>query len=121
MRYEVRRTSYLVPLFFVLRTYLRIHAAHLRHRGDTADGHDVGGGAKVGLVTLRGLEDVFEGLDHLGFEALVDLVLGPEVAMPILDPFEVRGGDATRVGENVRDDEHAALVQMLVRVRRRRA
>ena len=73
------------------------------------------------LYLMRGLQHVLERLDHLCFEAAVDFVFLPEVAVAILDPLEVRGGDAAGVGEDVGDDEHAALVQVLVRLRRRRA
>ena len=41
----------------------------------------------------------------------VDLFLLPEEGLQVLHPFEVRDDDAARVGEYVRDDEHAALMQ----------
>ena len=44
-------------------------------------------------------------------KALVDDVLRPEVSAAILYPLEVRDGHAARVREDVRDDEHALLVE----------
>ena len=62
-----------------------------------------------------------ERLAHLRLEALVHFVFLPEVAVAILHPLEVRRRHAAGVGEDVGDDEDAALVQVLVRVRRGRA
>ena len=50
---------------------------------------------------------------HLALEALVHFVLFPEVAVAILHPLEVRRGDAAGVGEDVGNDEDAALAEML--------
>ena len=58
---------------------------------------------------------------HLRLEALVHFLLFPEVAVAVLDPFEVRRRDAAGVGEDVGNDEDAALVQLLVGLGRRRA
>ena len=62
-------------------------------------------------------EHVVERLAHLGFEALVDFLFLPEVAVAILDPLEIRRGDAAGVGEDVGNHEDAAFVQVLVRLR----
>ena len=62
--------------------------------------------------------DGVERLAHLGLEALVDFLFGPEIAVAVLHPLEVRRRDAGAVGEDVRHDEDAALVQVLVRVGR---
>ena len=62
-----------------------------------------------------------ERLDHLRLEPLVHFLLGPEVAVAVLHPLEVRHGDAAGVGQDVGHHEHAALVQDLVRLGRGRA
>ena len=48
-------------------------------------------------------------------------LLAPEEAGAVLDPLEVRDGDAAGVGEDVRHDQDALLVQDLVGALRRRA
>ena len=70
------------------------------------------------MIFDRGLEDGIEGLAHLRLEPLVDFLLGPEIAVAILHPLEIRGGDAAAVGEDVRHDEDTALVEMPVRADR---
>jgi hypothetical protein len=57
---------------------------------------------------------VVEAFGHDVVEALVDLGFGPEVAHAVLDPFEVAGGDAAGVGEDVGDDEDALVGEDLV-------
>ena len=51
-----------------------------------------------------------ERLAHLRFEALVHFLFGPEVPVAVLHPLEIRSGDAGAVGEDVGDDEDAAVV-----------
>ncbi len=65
------------------------------------------------LCFLRVCEHRVEGLAHLELEPIVHFLLGPEVAVTVLDPLEVRGGDAAGVGQDVGHHEHAALVQRL--------
>ena len=65
-----------------------------------------------GLVERAG-DDVAELRVHLG--------LLPEVLLEALHPLEVRDDDAARVGEDVRQDEHALVLEDLVRGRRDRA
>ena len=68
---------------------LRVHAAHLRDRRHAIDRDDVGGRAHVDLVPLRRREHGVERLEHLRLEALVHFLLGPEIAVAILHPFEI--------------------------------
>ena len=67
------------------------------------------------------VEDLVEGLDHDLLELLVDVGLAPVVAVEVLDPLEVADGHAAGVAQDVRDHEHAALVEDLVGLGRRRA
>ena len=69
----------------------------------------------------RLVEDLGEGLDHDGLELLVDLGLGPVVAVEVLHPLEVADGHAAGVAQDVRDHEHAALEQDRVGLGRRGA
>ena len=62
-----------------------------------------------------------ERLDHDDLELLVDLVLGPVVAVEVLHPLEVADGHAAGVAQDVRDHEHAVVVQDLVGLGGRRA
>ena len=48
---------------------------------------------------------------HLAPQALLDLDDVPEVLLLVLDPLEVGDGDAAGVGQDVGDDEDAALAQ----------
>ena len=96
-------------------------SAHPRDRGDAVDRHDVGGRPHVDLVLQRGLQHGVEGLAHLGLEPLVHFLLRPEVAVAVLHPLEVRRRHAAAVGQDVGHHEHAALVEVPVRVGRRRA
>src|SRR5690606_20693626 len=81
---------------------------------------DQGRGSHV--HTLRGGdgEDVVERPRHDLAEAADYLVLRPEVLLDVLDPLEVAHGDAAGVGEDVGDDEHAALPKDPVGVQVRR-
>ena len=67
------------------------------------------------MVLQRGLHDGGEGLAHFRLEPLVDFLLRPEIAVAVLDPLEVRRGDAGAVREDVGDDEDAVLVQVAMR------
>ena len=51
----------------------------------------------------------------------VDVVLVPEQVILVLHPFEVRHRHAAGIAEDVRDQEHALLVEDAVRFRRHRA
>jgi hypothetical protein len=54
-------------------------------------------------------------------QAVVDLLLGPRERLQRLHPLEVGDGHAAGVGQDVRQDEHPAVEQNLVRFRCRRA
>ncbi len=58
---------------------------------------------------------------HHRLEPVVHFGFGPEVAVAILHPLEIRRRDTAGVGENVGDHEDAPLVQMPVRFRRGRS
>ena len=62
-----------------------------------------------------------EGAGHLLVEAGEDLFPGPEEVGVALDLLEIRAGDPTRVGEEVRNHEDAALFENLVGLGSRRA
>jgi hypothetical protein len=90
-----------------VRVRAGVDAALLGGVGYAVDGQHVGGDAVVDGVGDGVVEDVVEAVDHDAVEALVDFVLGPEVAHAVLHPLEVAGGDAAGVGEDVGDDEDA--------------
>ena len=64
------------------------------------------------------LDDIVEGRDHDLLEPIVDDAFRPEVALPVLDPFEVGDGDAAGVGQDVGHDKDAALEKDVVGGRR---
>ena len=99
----------------------RVHPAHLRDRRHAVDRDDVGCRSQVGLVFDRRLQHVVEGFHHLRLEPLVHFLLFPEISVAILDPLEVGGRDAAGVGEDVRNHEDTALVQLAMRFGGRRA
>ncbi len=57
------------------------------------------------------------GLAHRVGKFLVDPILLPAKLLDILGPLEIANRHAARVGEDVGDDQHAALDQCLVRSR----
>src|SRR5262245_2295539 len=70
---------------------------------------------------MDGLDHGVERFAHFGFEPLVHFLLGPEIPVTILYPFEIRRRHTAAVGQDVWNDEHTALVQVPVRLGRRRA
>jgi hypothetical protein len=53
------------------------------------------------------------GSAHLLVQFLVDPIFIPSELLDVLRPLEIAHGDATGVGENVRNDQDAPLVQDL--------
>src|SRR5579884_3563773 len=86
-------------------------AARFEGFGDAADGERIGAEAEVGAVLERGGGDFGEGAAHDGFQAGVDLALGPGEAFLVLHPFEIADDDAAGVGEDVGDDVNALAVE----------
>ena len=82
--------------------------------GYAVDGQHVGGDTVVDVVRFGVGKDVVEARGHNVVEALIDLVLGPEVAHAVLHPLEVAGGDAAGVGEDVGDDEDVLVGEDVV-------
>src|SRR5256885_3849863 len=90
---------------------LGVYASRERGLGDPADRNHVRGRAHVDLVLLGHVEHVVEGLHHYLFQARVDRGLAPEQVLEVLHPLEVAHRDAAGVAEDVRDEEHALLVE----------
>src|SRR4029079_9846054 len=72
------------------------------------------------LVLLGELQHVVEAPRHDVVEPFVDGGFGPEIAAAILYPFEIGHRYAAGVGEDVRDDEDALLLEDRVRTGRGR-
>src|SRR6267378_4775234 len=87
---------------------------------DAVDRDHVGGLAHVRLLRFAHVPDPIEGPDHDALEFLVDLGLRQEELGEVLDPLEVRHGDAPAVREDVRDPDDPALVEDVVRLGGRR-
>ncbi len=58
---------------------------------------------------LRVFIGVVEGLHHLGFKLLIDLLLGPMDSVEILDPLEVADRHSSGIGEDVGDGDDVLL------------
>ena len=95
---------------------LRVEPAELDGLDYATHGQEVGGLAHVDVPLLVDGVHALERLDHDLLEAVVDLVLGPEQAVQALDPLEVGHRDATGVGQDVRDEQDAVLVEDPVRL-----
>src|ERR1700716_1410279 len=91
-----------------------VDAALLGGVGHAVDGQHVGCYTVVDVMSAGVGDDVVEAFGHDVVETLVDLGLRPEVAHAVLDPFEVAGGDAAGVGEDVGDDEDAFVGEDLI-------
>src|SRR5690606_16397833 len=88
-----------------------IDPAELERPGHPLDRDDVGRDAERHAVLLARVVDLVEGLVHHPVEAAVDAVEAPEVAVAVLDPLEVGDRHAAGVGEDVRDDDDAVLLE----------
>src|SRR6266581_6397470 len=103
------------------RTTLGIDSACRGRFGDALHRKTVSGKAHRGAAALhrppglveRARDDVVQLRVHLG--------LLPEVLLEPLDPFEVGNDDPSGVREDVRENEHALLLEDLVGGRRHRA
>src|SRR5436189_6071111 len=103
------------------RTTLRIDAARRGGLRNPLNGEAVGAEPHRNVAVLvdgpglveRARDDVVQLRVHLG--------LLPEVLLEALHPFEVGDHDAAGVGEDVRKDDDALVLEDLVRARRDRA
>ena len=77
---------------------LGVDASHLGRFGDAAHGQKVGAEAEIAVLLPPLGIDGIEAAHHDLFQAPVDLVLGPEEALEILDPLEVADGHAASIG-----------------------
>ena len=71
----------------------------------------VGGSAVVDRMLGGITGDVVEAIHHDFFEAIIDQLFVPEVALTILDPLEVGYSDAASIGQNVWNDENALVLE----------
>ncbi len=71
--------------------------------------------AQARLHRLSRLPGLLERARDDVVELRVDLLLAPEVLLEALHPLEVRDDDAACVREDVREDEHAAILEDRVR------
>src|SRR5712691_5712204 len=78
----------------------------IRH---TIDGQHVCRDAVVDVVSFGVADHILKRGSHDGFQLLVDDGFFPEIALAVLDPFEVGRRDAAGVGENVGDHEDALV------------
>ena len=94
---------------------LRVDAALLRRVGNAIDRQHVCRNTIVHTVRLGVANNIDEALDHDAVEAIVNLLLGPEIAHAILHPLKIAGGNATRVRKDVRHHEDAVPFEDFVR------
>src|SRR5260370_23094757 len=68
-------------------------------------------------MLAHGVNHFVEGAHHDFLEARVYFVDVPHQAFLVLDPFEVADGDASGVGENIREHDDAAARENFIGVR----
>src|SRR5579864_3400105 len=93
---------------------LGVNAALADGVGDAINSQHISGNAVIDVVGLGVLHHRLEGLAHDVLQLLVDHGLLPEVALAVLHPLEVRGGDAAGVGQNVGHNENALVGENVV-------
>ena len=98
----------------------RIYASHTRVIGHSIYRQHVGCGPGIDGVLVGVAAQIIEARDHGLLQPLIDDVLPPEIAHPVLHPLEVADGDAAGVGEDVGDDEDPLVVEQRIGGRRRR-
>ena len=65
--------------------------------------------------------DVVEARHHNLFQLLVHLLLVPEIALPVLHPFEIRNSNAAGIGQNIGNHKDLLLGQNRIRDKRGRS
>src|SRR5712691_1215877 len=93
----------------------RIDTPHSRIIGHAVYGQHVGRRPGVDCMCVRITAKIVEARNHRFLKALVDDVLAPEIAHPVLYPFKIRDRYSSSIGQNVRDDEDSLLMQHLIR------
>src|ERR1700730_17673519 len=99
---------------------LWVYASHRRRVGYPLDRQRVSSQPHVDALVDRGVEDLVEGPRDDVVQLGVDLLLLPEEGLQVLHPLEIRNDHTARVGDDVRDQEDAALVKDGIRLRRDR-
>ena len=94
--------------------FSRCKSGEFGRSAHTSDSNDVGSRPQGDVTLLRILPDIFERIIHRSIEFLSDAIERPAIVLPILDPFKIAHCDAPRVGQNIRQDNHATLMQLLV-------
>src|SRR5688572_23788672 len=92
----------------------RVDAPHAGVVGHAIDGQHVGCGPSIDLVLVSITTQIIETCDHCVLQPLVDDVLAPEVAHPVLNPLKIRDCNAAGVGQDVWDNENTILMQYFV-------
>src|SRR5437660_1373477 len=90
---------------------LWIDPSNHRRVGNPLHGKRVGGQAHVDSLVHRGVKDVVEGARDDVMQLGVDLLFLPEEGLEVLHPLEVGDDHASSVGDDVGDEEYAAVVQ----------
>src|ERR1017187_4193629 len=93
---------------------LGVNSALANGISHAVDGQHIGCDAIVDAVSLGITDHVSERRDHNLFQLLVDHGLFPEIALPVLNPLEVGSGDATGIGENIRNDKDSLVSQDII-------
>src|SRR5579864_493166 len=91
------------------RVELGVDAAQFDREGYSIEGEHIRRCAVVDGVLFGVGDHVVEAVHHNLFQAIVDHLLIPEIALAILHPLEIRDRDAAGVGQNIRDHEDALL------------
>src|SRR5690349_2972873 len=93
---------------------LGVNAALADGVGHAINSQHISGNAVIDGVGLGVFHHRLERLAHDVLQLLVDHGLLPEVSLAVLHPFEVGGGDAAGVGQNVGHNENALVGENVV-------
>src|SRR5213080_1285196 len=102
------------PNTYALKRFLGINSPLPNGVRYAVDGQHVSGDAVVHVVRLRVAHYIIEGADHDVCELFVHDRLFPEIALPILYPFEIGGCDASGIAEDVWNNEDFIVGQNVI-------
>src|SRR5579884_1724416 len=103
------------PPFVLMCSRLWVNAPYLRCFRDTRNGKHISGQPQIAGELIGLLCNRREGPIHNDLQLLGDLFHAPEEALQVLYPFKVADGNATGIGQDVRNNHDALLKENPVR------
>src|SRR5579862_8974122 len=97
---------------------LCVDAAQFQGAGHAINRHNICGDTIIHPMGFRVKYNLIETLFHHVLQAFIHFAFTPEKALAVLHPLEIADRYATRIAENVRDDENSLSLDNRVGVRR---